>query len=91
MYVLQPGGTSRKKSQTCIEHRASLLQLASRQAKIDIIQRKSASRTEVFQGQRRQPLEGGDDLVVVLFRVVKSPAADREIDDFMTVPRSRSG
>lgn len=27
----------------------------------------------------------------VLFRVVKSQAADREIDDFMTVPRSRPG
>jgi hypothetical protein len=35
--------------------------------------------------------EGGDDLVGVRFRVVKSQAADREIDDFMTVPRSRSG
>ena len=34
-------------------------------------------------------VEGGDDLVAVLFRVVKSQAADREIDDFMTVPRSR--
>ena len=34
-------------------------------------------------------VEGGDDLVGVLFRVVKSRAADREIDDFMTVPRSR--
>ena len=32
-----------------------------------------------------------DDLVGVLFRVVKSQAADREIDDFMTVPRSRPG
>jgi hypothetical protein len=31
-----------------------------------------------------------DDLVGVLFRVVKSRAADREIDDFMTV-RSRAG
>jgi hypothetical protein len=30
-------------------------------------------------------------LVGVLFRVVKSQAADREIDDFMTVPRSRPG
>ena len=30
-------------------------------------------------------------LVEVLFRVVKSQAADREIDDFMTVPRSRPG
>lgn len=29
--------------------------------------------------------------VGVLFRVVKSQAADREIDDFMTVPRSRPG
>ena len=36
-------------------------------------------------------VEGGDDLVGVLFRVVKSQAADREIDDFMTVPRSRRG
>ena len=36
-------------------------------------------------------VEGGDDLVGVLFRVVKSHAADREIDDFMTVPRSRPG
>jgi hypothetical protein len=36
-------------------------------------------------------VEGGDDLVEVLFRVVKSPAADREIDDFITVPRSRPG
>jgi hypothetical protein len=35
--------------------------------------------------------QGGDDLVGVLFRVVKSQAADREIDDFMTVPRSRPG
>jgi hypothetical protein len=33
---------------------------------------------------------GGEDLVWVLFRVVKSQAADREIDDFMTVPRSRA-
>ena len=30
-----------------------------------------------------------DDLVGILFRVVKSQAADREIDDFMIVPRSR--
>ena len=36
-------------------------------------------------------VEGGEDLVGVLFRVVKSQAADREIDDFMTVPRSRPG
>jgi hypothetical protein len=34
---------------------------------------------------------GGDDLVGVLFRVVKSQVANREIDDFMTVPRSRPG
>ena len=34
---------------------------------------------------------GADGLVGVLFRVVKSQAADREIDDFMTVPRSRPG
>jgi hypothetical protein len=36
-------------------------------------------------------VEDGDDLVGVLFRAVKSQAADREIDDFMTVPRSRPG
>jgi hypothetical protein len=36
-------------------------------------------------------VEAGDDLVGVLFRVGKSQAADREIDDFMTVPRSRPG
>jgi hypothetical protein len=36
-------------------------------------------------------VEGGDDLVGVLFRVVKSRAADGGIDDFMTVPRSRPG
>ena len=36
-------------------------------------------------------VEGGEDLVGVLFRVVKSQAADREIDDFITVPRSRPG
>jgi hypothetical protein len=36
-------------------------------------------------------VEGGDDLVGVLFRVVESQAADREIDEFMTVPRSRPG
>ena len=36
-------------------------------------------------------VEGGDDLDGVLFRAVKSQAADREIDDFMTVPRSRPG
>jgi hypothetical protein len=34
-------------------------------------------------------VEGGDDLDGVLFRVVNSQAADREIDDFMTLPRSR--
>jgi hypothetical protein len=34
-------------------------------------------------------VEGCDDLVGILFRVVKSQAANREIDDFMTVPRSR--
>jgi hypothetical protein len=39
----------------------------------------------------KQSVEGGEDLVGVLFRVVKSQAADREIDDFMTVPRSRPG
>jgi hypothetical protein len=32
-----------------------------------------------------------DDRVGVLFRVVQIPAADREIDDFMSVPRSRPG
>ena len=36
-------------------------------------------------------VEGGDDLVGILFRVVKSQEADREIDDFMAVPRSRRG
>jgi ribosomal protein S12 len=36
-------------------------------------------------------VEGADDLVGVRFRVVKSQAGDREIDDFMTVPRSRPG
>jgi hypothetical protein len=36
-------------------------------------------------------VEGGEDLVEVLFRVLKSQAADREIDDFKTVPRSRPG
>jgi hypothetical protein len=36
-------------------------------------------------------VEGGDDLVGVLVRVVKSQAADREIDDFITVPRARLG
>jgi hypothetical protein len=36
-------------------------------------------------------VEGGEDLVGVLFRVVKSQAADRETVDFMTVPRSRPG
>jgi hypothetical protein len=40
--------------------------------------------------QRREP-RVGDDLVGVLLHVVKSQAADREIDDFMTVPRSRPG
>ena len=35
-------------------------------------------------------VEDGDDLGV-LFLVVKSQAADGEIDDFMTVPRSRPG
>ena len=33
----------------------------------------------------------GEDLIGVLFRVVKSQADNREIDDFMTVPRSRPG
>ncbi|WP_189501990.1 MULTISPECIES: hypothetical protein [unclassified Mesorhizobium] len=33
-------------------------------------------------------VEDDDDLVGVLFRVVKSQAADREIDDFMIDPRS---
>jgi hypothetical protein len=36
-------------------------------------------------------VEGGDDLVGVVLRAVKGQAADREIDDFMTVPRSRPG
>jgi hypothetical protein len=36
-------------------------------------------------------VEGGEDLVGVLFRVVKSQAADCVINDFMTVPRSRPG
>jgi hypothetical protein len=36
-------------------------------------------------------VEGREDLVGILFRVVKSQAADREIDGFMTVPRSRRG
>jgi hypothetical protein len=36
-------------------------------------------------------VEGGDDRVGVLVRVVKSQAADREIDDVMTLPRSRPG
>jgi hypothetical protein len=36
-------------------------------------------------------VEGGDDLDGVLSVVVKSHAADREIDNFMTVPRSRPG
>jgi hypothetical protein len=36
-------------------------------------------------------VEGGDDFGGVFVRVVKSQAADREIDDFMTVPRSRPG
>jgi hypothetical protein len=35
-------------------------------------------------------VDSGDDLVGILFRVVKSQAA-REIDDFMAVPRARSG
>jgi hypothetical protein len=36
-------------------------------------------------------VEGGDNLVGVLLRAVKNQAADREIDDFITVPRSRPG
>ena len=36
-------------------------------------------------------VEGGEDRVGVLFRVVKSQPADRESDDFMTIPRSRPG
>jgi hypothetical protein len=35
--------------------------------------------------------EGNDDLVGVLFRAVKSQAADRELEDFTIVPRSRPG
>ena len=34
-------------------------------------------------------VEDDDDLVGVLFRVVKSQAAGREIDNVMIVPRSR--
>jgi len=34
-------------------------------------------------------VEDDDDLIRVLFNEVKSQAADREIDDFMIVPRSR--
>jgi hypothetical protein len=34
-------------------------------------------------------VEDDADLVGVLFRVVKSQAADREIDNVMIVPRSR--
>ena len=36
-------------------------------------------------------VEAGEDLVGVLFRVVKSQAADREIDEVMIAPRSRPG
>jgi hypothetical protein len=36
-------------------------------------------------------VEGGDDLVGVLFRGSEVPGSRREIDDFMTVPRSRPG
>ena len=36
-------------------------------------------------------VEGGEDLVGVLFRVVKSQAADREINEFMIASRSRPG
>jgi hypothetical protein len=36
-------------------------------------------------------VEGGEALLGVLFRVVKSQAADRETDGFMTIPRSRPG
>jgi hypothetical protein len=32
-----------------------------------------------------------DDLVGVVFRAAKSQAADREIDDFTTLPSSRPG
>jgi hypothetical protein len=31
------------------------------------------------------------DRVRILFRLVMSQAADREIDDFMTAPRTRQG
>src|SRR5262245_31824774 len=41
--------------------------------------------------QPRSCRRHGDDLVAVLFRVVKRQAADREIDDLTTVPRSRPG
>ena len=36
-------------------------------------------------------VKGGEDFVGVLIRVMKSQSADREIDDVMTVPRSRPG
>ena len=36
-------------------------------------------------------VKGGEDFVGVLVRVMKSQATDREIDDVMTVPRSRPG
>ena len=36
-------------------------------------------------------VEGGDNLVGFSLRAVKHQAADREIDDFITVPRSRPG
>ena len=35
--------------------------------------------------------EGGEDLVGILLRVLTRQTPDREIDDFMTVPRSRPG
>jgi hypothetical protein len=52
-------------------------------------------RVLVLGSARRSPLdlvvEGGGDHVRVLFRVLKSRAADRESDNFMTLPRSRQG
>jgi hypothetical protein len=60
-------------------------QVSSRTSHTDTLQ------WSVEEGRIGLVVEGGDDLDEVLFRVVKSQAADREIDDFMTVPRSRPG
>jgi hypothetical protein len=73
----------------------------------EVLQRRDVKRAELLvprAHQLRVELERGVDLRSrfpelprrgevrgVLFRVVKSQAADREIDDFMTVPRSRPG